>query len=187
MEGDYVEGVKHRTPVSSVREADAQLTAPGAPFEMETVEVDGRPTRVWRHTPRTLGEILERSCSLGGSRPFLVLGGERLTHEDHFDRALRLASALVEDLGVRKGDRVAIAMRNVPEWSISFFAAALTGAIAVALNAFWNGRELAFALNDCEPRVLIADGERLERLHDHAGGLGGVALLGTRLDDRKTT
>jgi acyl-CoA synthetase (AMP-forming)/AMP-acid ligase II len=171
----------------SVHEVDAELTAPGAPFEITTIDIRGRPTRTWKHAPRHLGEILERSRELGGDRDFLVLGDERLTHRQHHDRVLSLASALVDDLGVAKGDRVAIAMRNLPEWSIAFFAAALAGAIATPLNAFWNGAELAFALGDCEPTVLVADGERLERLYGHRAAVAGVALVGTRLDDRKTT
>jgi long-chain acyl-CoA synthetase len=93
----------------------------------------------------------------------------------------------VDELGIRKGDRVAIAMRNLPEWSIAFFAATMVGAIAVPFNAFWNGDELAFAMSDCEPTILFADGERLERLARHPGVLGNVVLVGTRLDDRKGT
>ncbi len=87
----------------SVREVDAQLTAPGAPFEIETIEVAGRPTRTWKHAPRSLGDILDHSRDLGDGREFLVLGDERLTHEQHHDRAVRLASALVEEFAGREG------------------------------------------------------------------------------------
>ncbi|MEZ4356982.1 MAG: AMP-binding protein [Myxococcota bacterium] len=170
----------------SVREVDARLCAPGSLFELETVVVDGRPVRAWKNAPRSLGAILDRSREVGGDRAFLVLDDERVSHAEHHERAVRLAAALVDELGVRKGDRVAIAMRNLPEWSIAFFAAGLAGAIAVPLNAFWNGAELAFAIGDCEPRVLIADGERFERLCGHEQALAGVVLVGTRLDDRKS-
>ena len=162
-------------------------TAPGQRFEMETVAVRGREIRTWRNGPRTLVDILERSRDAGGDRPFIVLGEERVSHLEHHDRVMGLAAALVMDLGVRPGDRVAIATRNLPEWSIVFFAAAVVGAIAAPLNAFWNGGELAFGVEDCEPRVLIADGERLERLLGHESVLAGITVVGTRLDDRKTT
>ncbi len=170
----------------SVQEIDELLCSPGGRFEIEVVDIAGRPTRVWKHAPRSLGDLLDRGAEIGGDRDFLVLGDERLSHREHRDRSLRLAAALVEDFGVQKGDRVAIAMRNVPEWSIAFFAAAYAGAIAVALNAFWNGAELAFGLEDAAPKVLIADGERLERLRDHREVLDGIALIGARLDDRRT-
>jgi acyl-CoA synthetase (AMP-forming)/AMP-acid ligase II len=158
---------------------------PGGRFEIEVVEIAGRPTRAWKHASRSLGDLLDRGAEAGGERDFLVLGDERLSHREHHDRVLRLAAALVEDFGVQKGDRVAIAMRNVPEWSIAFFAAAYAGAIAVALNAFWNGSELAFGIRDAAPRVLVADGERFERLLGYDEALDDVALVGTRLDDRK--
>jgi acyl-CoA synthetase (AMP-forming)/AMP-acid ligase II len=169
----------------TVREIDARLTAAGQRFELEIADIGGRPTRVWAHTPRTLGDLLDAGALLGDDRDFLVLEDERLSHRAHHDLVRRVAASLVEDFSVRKGDRVAIAMRNVPEWSVAFFAAVSIGAVAVALNAFWNGAELAFAVTDCEPKVLVADGERLERLWGHESALTGVSLVGTRLDDRK--
>ena len=172
---------------TTVRQIDALLTAPGERFEMEPVTALGRTVRTWRHAPRTLGEILDRSREVGGDRALLVLGDERLSHVEHHDQVMRLAAALVDELDVQPGDRVAIATRNLPEWSIAFFAAVVVGAIAAPLNAFWNGAEMAFALDDCEPRVLVADGERLERLVGHEAALDGIAVVGTRLDDRKTT
>ncbi len=169
-----------------VKDIDELLCRPGERFEIEVVDIAGRPTRVWKHAPRSLGELLDRGAEIGGEGDFLVLGDERLSHREHRARAVRLAAALVDEFSVQKGDRVAIAMRNVPEWSIAFFAAAYAGAIAVALNAFWNGAELAFGIEDATPKVLIADGERIERLLDQRDALDGVALVGTRLDDRRT-
>ena len=55
-------------------------------------------------------------------------------------------------------------MRNYPEWVISLFAITSIGAIAVPVNAWWNRNELDFSLSDCEPRVVIADEERVARL-----------------------
>ncbi|MBX6387500.1 MAG: AMP-binding protein [Frankia sp.] len=168
----------------SYAEVDAAMCAPGEFFEIETVDIHGRPTKTWKNAPRNIREVLAQGAGNGGGRDFLVLEEERVSHAEHFRLVARLATVLVRDLGVRKGDRVAIAMRNLPEWSVAFFAATTVGAIAVPLNGFWNGEELAFALGDCEPKVLIADGQRLERLGPHADELAGVTLVGTRLDDR---
>jgi long-chain acyl-CoA synthetase len=77
---------------------------------------------------------------------------------------------------VKPGDRVAIAMRNYPEWSFAFFAATAVGAIAVAMNAWWTGEELAFGLEDCQAKVLIADDERLARLAPHLAKLDVKAI-----------
>ena len=123
--------------IPSYREIDAALCGSGKPFEIKTAEVFGRATRVWSNAPCCLSDALVQGRALGGGRDFFVLGEERLSHDRHYELVCALAGALVEDLGVTKGDRVAIAMRNIPEWSIAFFAATMVGAIAVPLNAFW--------------------------------------------------
>jgi long-chain acyl-CoA synthetase len=172
-------------PKLSYSEIHASLVAPGQFFEIESLNIRGVPTRTWKNAPANLDEVLEQGARNGGGRDFIVLGDERLTHERHLDMVNRLAATLVDELGVQKGDRVAIAMRNLPEWSVAFFAVTMAGAIAVPFNAFWNGEELAFAMSDCEPKILFADGERLERLAGYLSVLHDVVLVGTRLDDRK--
>jgi len=162
-----------------------RLCAPGQFFEIETVEVSGIATRAWRHAPRCLPDVLEQGKSNGGDRDFIRLGDERLTHAEHYAQVTALATRLRDELGVAKGDHVAIAMRNLPEWSIAFFAATMIGAVAVPLNSMWNGAEMAFAITDSTASVLIADGERLERLAPHLAELPHVKIIGTRLDDRK--
>jgi len=171
----------------SYSEIHAALCAPGQFFEIETRDIRGVPTRTWKNAPATLREVIEQGARNAGSRDFIMLSDERISHESHLELVNRLAAALVDELKVQKGDRVAIAMRNLPEWSVAFFAVTMVGAIAVPFNAFWNGEELAFAVSDCEPKVLIADGERLERLSRFQSVLRDVVLVGTRLDDRKET
>src|SRR5262249_24549833 len=63
--------------------------------------------------------------------------------------------------------RVAIAMRNYPEWSVAFWGAAAAGAIVVPLNAWWTGEELHYGLADSGTSVLICDGQRAERVADY--------------------
>jgi long-chain acyl-CoA synthetase len=171
----------------SYTEIHAALCAPGQFFEIEALDIAGVRTRTWKSAPVNLAQVLEQGAQNAGSRDFIVLGDERMTHERHFDLVNRLASRLVDELGIQKGDRVAIAMRNLPEWSVAFFAVTMIGAIAVPLNAFWNGDELAFAISDCQPRILFADGERLERLAAYSAALEGVLVVGTNLSDRKGT
>jgi long-chain acyl-CoA synthetase len=164
-------------------EIQATLCAPGQFFEIETVEITGVPTRAWKNAPRTLDAVLVHGAAAAGARDFLVLDEERISHERHLELVERFAASLVE-LGVRKGDRVAIAMRNLPEWSIAFFGAAMAGAIAVPINAFGTGEELGFAIADADATVVVADCERLERLATASSGLAGRVVIGTRLDAR---
>ncbi|HEX7970104.1 MAG TPA: AMP-binding protein, partial [Stellaceae bacterium] len=110
----------------SIAEAVAALTAPGAPFEMEEKDIFGVRTRVWKNAPPSLRAVLEASRA-HGDLPFIVYENERLSHAEHYRRCAALARALAERYGIRKGDRVAIAMRNFPEWSVACWAAAAVG------------------------------------------------------------
>ncbi len=150
----------------SLAEATVELTAPGQPFEVGTETIDGVETRVWSNCPGSLRSILEGSVG-HGEATFLVYEEERLTFSAHFGEAAAFAWALACRYGVNAGDRVAIAMRNLPEWVTAFWAAAALGAIVVPLNAWWSGPELAYGLEDSGTTVVIADPERLTRLSPH--------------------
>ncbi|MDP4508110.1 class I adenylate-forming enzyme family protein [Nonomuraea turcica] len=149
-----------------------QLTGPGQLFEIE--EIGDTGVRTWKHAPAHFRALLEMS-RFHGDKVFLVYEDEQITFEDHFRRAATLANRLVDDYGVRKGDRVAVAMRNYPEWVVSFSAVLATGAVAVPLNAWWTEAELAYGVRDSGAKVLIADGERAARLAST-----GVPLIVTR-------
>ncbi|QYC43061.1 Long-chain-fatty-acid--CoA ligase [Nonomuraea coxensis DSM 45129] len=153
-------------------QVQAQLTGPGQLFEME--EIGDTGVRTWKHAPAHFRALLEMS-RFHGEKVFLVYEDEHITFEDHFRRAATLANRLVDEYGVRKGDRVAVAMRNYPEWVISFSAALAAGAVAVPLNAWWTESELAYGVRDSGAKVLIADGERAERLAST-----GVPMIVTR-------
>lgn len=153
-------------PEISMADATAMLTAKGAPFEMEDLQIRGVNMRVWKHAPKNLREIFE-STRAHGDKVFLVYEDERMTFAEHFEVVSKLAHLLTHDYGVQKGDRVAIAMRNFPEWPVCFWAAAVCGAIVVPLNAWWTGHELEYGLADSGARVLFADGQRVASLRDH--------------------
>jgi len=141
--------------------AIARLTAPGEPFELVHRVIDGVSLRVFRNTPRSLRVLYQETLS---DRPFIVYDDERLTFAEAYRRAARIAHVLVDRYGVGKGDRVAISMRNYPEWILAFTATTSIGAIAVAMNSLWQPEEMEYGLRDCGARVLFADQERLERL-----------------------
>ena len=139
-----------------------ELTAPGAPFEVSEVEVRGVRLRAFSHAPPSLRDLWLGSRS-HGEADYLVYEGERWS----YDRAHRDAGAIGAWLvaqGVEPGDRVAIAMRNYPEWLLVYWATVSVGAVAVGMNAWWTSEEMRFALCDSEPKVLVCDDERLERL-----------------------
>ncbi|MBV8238346.1 MAG: acyl--CoA ligase [Sphingomonas sp.] len=156
-------------PALSLPEVTAILTAPGARFEMETVAIRGVPTRVWKNAPPHMAALVNFSRTHGEALA-TIYEDERVSYEAQF----RAIAALATDLrahGVAKGDRVAITMRNLPEWVVAFFAITSIGAIAVPLNAWWTGDELAYGLSDSGAKVLISDDERWARIAPHRNAL----------------
>ena len=138
------------------------LTAPGQRFEMGEAVISGVPTRIWKNAPANL-RLVAQAGEVHGERDFLVYESERVSYDAWF-RAVATLAAELQAKGVGKGDRVALAMRNLPEWPVAFFAAVTIGAICVPLNAWWTGEELAYGLQDSGTRLLICDAERWERI-----------------------
>jgi steroid-24-oyl-CoA synthetase len=151
-------------PKMSLDEVEALLTVPGAKFEMETLDIRGVPTRVWKQAPPTL-RALAQAVRAYGDREFTIYEDERVSYEANYRATAHIARQLVA-MGVGKGDRVALAMRNLPEWPAIFFVVVSIGAILVPLNAWWTGGELEYALNDSAAKILFVDGERHERLKE---------------------
>nr|WP_247718052.1 class I adenylate-forming enzyme family protein [Qipengyuania proteolytica] len=156
-------------------ECTARLTAPGERFEMETVEIRGVPTRVWKNSPENLRAIALAGRT-HGDRAFTVYEDERVSYDAWFRAVARLAAEF-QARGVEKGDRVALAMRNLPEWPVAFFAATCIGAICVPLNAWWTGPELAFGLANSGTRLLVCDAERWERIAPHRGEMPDLGTV----------
>ncbi|MFL9839358.1 class I adenylate-forming enzyme family protein [Sphingomonas sp. ST-64] len=150
-------------------QAQALMTAPGQKFEMEEIDIRGVRTRVWKGAPPHLAFLIQASRAYG-DRLFTIHEDERVTFEANFRAVAHLATKL-RAMGVGKGDRVALAMRNTPEWPVIFFAAVSIGAILVPLNAWWTGGELDYGLRDSGSKILFVDGERLARLQKRLGGL----------------
>jgi long-chain acyl-CoA synthetase len=143
-------------------EAVAQVTGPGSPFELIEAEVAGRKQLVFKNMPPSLRAIFE-GARARGDEIFLVYEDERLGFGEVMARVDALAATLVDRYGISPGDRVAIGMRNYPEFIIGVAAVTSIGAIAVCLNAWWTTEEMDYGLEDSGARVLLADRERVDR------------------------
>lgn len=150
-------------PAMSLKEAEAQLCVPGSRFEIRTAIINGRELRTWASLPANVAELAREVQAKHGEREFLVFNDERITYNGWFRAVATLADHLVRE-GVKPGDRVAIAMRNLPEWPVALFAVTVCGAIAVPLNAWWTGEELGYALEQSGSTLLICDDERFVRV-----------------------
>jgi len=152
-------------PAVSLAEAHRLLTQPGSRFEMDEVDIRGVRTRVWKNAPPTLREVMMFS-RMYGAREVIVYENDRVTFEAFYRAVMNMAHEFRKQ-GVKKGDRVAIIMRNLPEWPVAFYAGGIIGAIVTPLNAWWTGPELEYGLVDSGAKICVADAERLERISEH--------------------
>jgi len=164
-------------------EATRVLTAPGQMFEMEEIDIRGISTRVWKNCPANLGVILDLSRG-HGDKDYLVYEDERTTFEDHFRTVCTIAQRLRDRFGLEKGDRVAIAMRNLPEWAMAFWGAAVAGGVVVPLNAWWTNPELHYGLADSGTTVAFVDAARLDRIAPHLAELPDLRAVVVTHEDR---
>ena len=148
----------------------AQLTGPGAPFELETVTVQGRAVRAYKNAFPSLAALIDAGRA-HGAQEFMAYEGDRWTFDRFYAAVDALAGRLQSELGIQPGERVAIAMRNRPEWVVSFAALALVGAVPAPLNSFGQRDELVPNLRDLQPRWLFCDAERQARVREDLGAL----------------
>ena len=150
------------------QEACAAVCAPGSMFEIQETEVLGQTSKVFAGTPPNIRALFELAALR--TDEFIIFENERWTMPQLLKLAGQIGHLLVNELGVTKGDRVAIAMRNYPEWIAAFAAITSVGAVVVPMNAWWVTDELVFAIEDSGSKVVIADAERLQRMQDAAPG-----------------
>ncbi|MCZ6656520.1 MAG: class I adenylate-forming enzyme family protein [Gammaproteobacteria bacterium] len=164
-----------------LREVWTELTAPGAPFEITEVEVRGITIKTYATAPSSLREVW-LSSSQFADRDYLVYEDERWTYAEAHRDVAAVANWL-QAQGVRPGDHVAIAMRNYPEWLITYWATVSIGGVVVGMNAWWVWPEMAFALTDAKPKVLVCDAERLEPVLANRNEIDDVTLVAVRMSD----
>ena len=154
------------------------LTAPGSQFEVVTTTVRGQPLREYKNAPPNLRALWLASVP-HADKDYLVYEDERISYGEAHRQVASIANWLVAQ-GVTPGDRVAIAMRNYPEWMLAYWACVSMGVATVGVNAWWTGPELVYGLQDSDPKVIIADGERLDRMEPHADEIGERILVSVR-------
>ena len=162
--------------IDHLRAAWDELTAPGAFFAMSEIEVRDIPMRVFDGAPPNM-RVLWETTAAHADKTYVVYEDERYTYAEIDALVRALAHHLRDVHGVGSGDRVALAMRNYPEWVIGYWAITAIGAAVVGLNAWWTTPEMEYGLADSRPKVLIADDERLERALPLLGGLREQAPL----------
>ncbi|WP_439106366.1 class I adenylate-forming enzyme family protein [Congregibacter sp.] len=149
---------------AELKRAWGEFTSPGQMFEVQRAEVHGVDILSYVHAPNSLRDLWLASAG-HGDNDYLIYQDERISYTEAHRRVAAIANALA-GMGVEPGDRVAIAMRNYPEWMLAYWAITTMGAVAVGMNAWWVPHEMEYALQDSDPKVLIADEERLQRFSE---------------------
>jgi long-chain acyl-CoA synthetase len=142
----------------------AELTAPGAKFEIET---DASGLRNFVHRPRSMTELLQ-TAARRGERCFVVDGERRLSYAEFAELSFGTGAAMIARLGVQRGDRVAILAHNGIDWLLAAFGASAAGGTVVGLNWSWTAAELEAALRTCGARHLVVSDELLPRAREVA-------------------
>ncbi|MGH6958598.1 MAG: AMP-binding protein, partial [Caulobacteraceae bacterium] len=164
----------------ALKEVWGELTAPGAPFEVATIEVRGAPMRTFKNAPPSVRDLWLSTAQFG-PRDYIVYQDERVTYAEAHRQVAAVANWL-KDQGVVAGDRVAIAMRNYPEWMLIYWACVSIGVAAVGMNAWWVTEEMAYAFADSAPKVMFCDAERLARVAERPDMAAGMTLVAVRAE-----
>ncbi len=162
--------------VAKLNEAREQLTGPGAPFEIEQRQINGIELRTYKTAPVTLRDALAQGRT-HGEKTFITFGEERYSFDEFFAAVDRAANYMADHFEITKGDRVAIAMRNYPEWMMAYVATVSIGAVVVPLNSWGQADELEYALSDAGAKLLYCDQQRANYIEDCLEALNCKAVV----------
>ena len=145
---------------SAYQQALEQLTAPGAPFEVTRVDQAAGSVAAFKNAAPSLRDYLNGGRQ-HGDKTLVQYPGQEWSYAAFFRAVDRLSHWLLNEHGIERGEPVAIAMRNRPEWLIAFVAIINSGALAVPLNSWGRAQELDQGLKDSDAKLVICDAQRL--------------------------
>lgn len=154
----------------------AQLTGPGAPWEIVENTINGVTYKMYKNAPANLKQLIDAG-RVHGDKEFLIYENERITFNQFFANVDALAYQMANKLGINTGDRVAIAMRNYPEWMVAFAAAVMAGAVVVPLNSWGQAAELEYGLTDSGAKLAILDQQRYDYISNNIPKSGIKAII----------
>lgn len=106
---------------------------------------------------------IERASRLFPNKIALLFEDEVYSYQE-LDRLVNRIANGLQGLGIKRGDRVALFLPNLPEFVTSYLGILKLGAVAVSLNPMLKSSEVAFILNDCSAKVLITTEELVEQV-----------------------
>lgn len=164
------------TLADAIADSFQQLTQPGAPYEIVEKELSGQTCRVYQQAPSSVKELIDAGRNHGDAI-FLSYEGDEWSYNRFFQQVDAIGYQLFNRYQIQAGDRVAIAMRNFPEWMTSFAAIVSLGAIVVPLNSWGQKDELEYGLNDAGAKVVFCDQQRFEHIAESLESLKIKAVV----------
>jgi long-chain acyl-CoA synthetase len=147
--------------------AIANLSVEGGPLPLGSFTLPcGVAVPTIAAAPPTLIGYFAYFCAQHAAADFIVDGQERLTYAQVHAEAVKVAQALVSGYGVKKGDRVGIAMRNAPSWIVLYMGILMAGGVATLLNGWWQGGELCDGIVAVDAKLVFADPPRAKRIEE---------------------
>jgi len=151
-------------PAMSIAQANEMLAAEGSPLELMDAVINGVEMKIYKNAPPTIPLVLQLASMQYADRDFIVYEDERVTFDALARAVVKLAAVMRDTYGIVKGDRVAIVMRNYPQWPVAFFAASMLGAIATPMNSWWTSEELEYGLSFAGVKLAFVDPQIYERV-----------------------
>lgn len=150
-------------------EAIRQLTAKGGPFEFTDTTINNMQCRIFKDTPQCLTSTFS-ALEQYAERDLVVYAGRRLTYRQAMEQAAVLSAHLSLNFHIAKNSRVAIAMRNTPEWLIAFLAVTSLGAIPALINSRGTADEIAYCVNLTHCELILTDTRTEQNLDETSAG-----------------
>ena len=146
-----------------IEEIVEDLCSPEGEFPTKVINQNGYNFLSFDWGPKNLFEYFKLYQD-HKNKEMVVYNDERWTYQEAYQLSSAFAQSLINDFSIKKGDRVAIASRNYPEWIFSFIAITSIGAVAVPMNSWWTSAELEYGIKNSESNLIITDQERFERI-----------------------
>src|SRR5438552_19134344 len=126
---------------------------PAQPAWLAQLDREGIP-RSLNYPTTTLGRIVDQAADRFGALPALIYNNRRISYDELLSRVNRMAGGLSR-LGVRKGERVVLALPNCPEYVVSFFAIQKLGAIVINAGPLLGADDLRSLITLTTPRAIV--------------------------------
>jgi long-chain acyl-CoA synthetase len=146
-------------------------------FAIGEIENFGIKQRGYVNAPPDLRFLLMMAME-HADKTAVVFDDQRWTYGELVAKSVAVANGLIERHGVTPGTRIALAMRNSPEWMASFLGIIAAGGVVVPLNGWWTSEEMGFGLKDCQAKLVIAGYRQAERLMPLVDELGLTVISG---------